>query len=391
MKLLEPLPLGDITLQHRIVMAPLTRMRAAEPDKSPWEIQAEMYQQRASAGGLLIAEATQISQQGQGYPSTPGCFLPEHVKGWRVTTDAVHKKQGFIYLQLWHVGRISHPVYQEGNQKPVSASDVPPAAKAIMPGSGALEDCGAPRPLRLEELPGIVEAYRNSAQCAKDAGFDGVELHAANGYLVDQFLNNQVNLRTDDYGGSVENRSRLLFEVLEAICGVWGPGRVGIRLSPHQGVGPNDARDSDPEAIYTHVLRQLSARFSNLSFVHIIETTRPWRTTEVGETPEMPILRKYRPLYSGRVIGASGFSPASAEVAVKEGLCDAIAFGRIFISTPDLPERIRRGEEPNKYDRNTFYTVGTVGKSKADLAVGYTSYPTIDAATKDQLLPTPKL
>lgn len=311
--LFRPLQCGDVTLGHRVVLAPLTRMRAAEPGQVPWELNAEYYAQRASAGGLLIAEATQVSQQGQGYPSTPGIFTDDHVAGWRRVTDAIHAKAGAAFLQLWHVGRISHPCFQPEGRAPVSASAVTPAVKALTPEGPvpAVE----PRALELGEIGGVVASYAAAAARAKAAGFDGVELHAANGesrerprrsapaaprpahrpsrprdaagYLIDQFLNDGCNRRTDEYGGCVENRARLLFECLDACVSAFGAGRVGIRLSPHEGVGPNDARDSDPSAIYGHVLEQLSARYGAssgraLCYVHLIETTRPFASKGVS-------------------------------------------------------------------------------------------------------------
>lgn len=409
--LLSPLRLGAVQLSHRVVMAPLTRMRAAPGTNAAWRVHAEYYGERASAGGLLVAEASQISQQGQGYPSTPGCFTAAHAAGWRETTRAVHARGGRVFLQLWHVGRVSHECFQPGGGAPVSASAVPAAGQALLPG-GALADFPAPRALAAAEIPGVVDDYRAAAAVAKDAGFDGVELHAANGYLLDQFLCDGVNQRDDEWGGTPANRSRLLFDALGALVEVWGAPRVGIRLSPHDGVGPNDVRDSDPFAIYSHVVRELSARHgrgagaeSELAYVHLVETTRPFRQA-IGDnylaTHGFPTIARYRPLFDGNVIAASGFTPELAEWAVAPGstaaggdasLADAIAFGRLFLSTPDLPARIAKGLPPNKYDRSTFYTPGTeglAGGSEAELRElcepGYTDYPTAAAAAPEQLL-----
>src|SRR5215470_14126705 len=251
--LLSPLADGAIKLSHRVVMSPLTRNRARQPGNVPGEMNALYYGQRASAGGLIISEATQISQNGQGYPATPGIYSPEQVEGWRLVTDAVHKEGGLIVLQLWHVGRISHPSHQPAGGIPVAPSAVAPAGNAYT-ASWESVPFGTPRALHLDEIPSVVAEYRSAARNALAAGFDGVEIHAANGYLLDQFLRDDTNRRTDRYGGSFENRARLLFEVLEAVGEVFGLERVGIRLSP---LGTfNDMRDSDPVALFSFVLRE---------------------------------------------------------------------------------------------------------------------------------------
>jgi len=360
-------------------------------NKAPTSLNAEYYEQRATPGGLLIAEASQVLQQGQGYPSTPGIFSQEQVEGWKQVTERVHAKKGLIFLQLWHVGRVSLPYYQPENKPPVSSSDIPYPGRILTP-EGPVK-ATAPRSLSKSEIKDVIEAYRVAAVNAKKAGFDGVELHAANGYLIEQFFNNQVNLRTDEYGGAVENRARLCFEILDAIIPVWGEKRVGIRLSPHEGNGVNGVKDSDPEAIYTFVLEQLSVRYADkLAYVHIIETSRPFGTDKsFAEEGGFKMIEKYAPLYKGPVIAASGFTPNAATKFVEAGCADAVAFGRFFISTPDLPERIRQGANPNNYTRKTFYTKGTKDVSDKALRIGYTDYPTLANAKTENLFDLSKL
>jgi N-ethylmaleimide reductase len=365
--LFSPLHVGANRLSHRIVMAPLTRMRAAQPGNVPNELNATYYGQRATAGGLLVTEATQISLRGQGYPSTPGIHSPEQVAGWRLLTDAVHAKRGLIFLQLWHVGRISHPSYQPDGGLPIAPSAVRPAGHALT-ASWEKAPFETPRAIRLDEIPSLVEEYRAAAHNALAAGFDGVELHAANGYLLDQFLRDGTNQRTDRYGGSFENRARFLLEVLDAVGDTYGFDRVGIRLSP---LGTfNDMRDSDPVGMFGHLLRVLAKK--SIAYVHLIEARgdehSPDDTIELGSGPA-PTATLFRPFYPGTLIGAGGFTRESAEAAVAIGTVDAVAFGRLFISNPDLPVRLRLHAALNDYDRATFYG----GSSK-----GYTDYPTLN-------------
>ncbi|MFO0389425.1 MAG: alkene reductase [Alphaproteobacteria bacterium] len=364
--LFDTLQLGDITLQNRIIMAPLTRMRSKQPGNIPYALNAEYYAQRASAG-LIISEATQISQQGQGYPGTPGIHSNEQVQGWKMVTDAVHAKGGKIFLQLWHVGRISHSSHQPNRGMPVAPSAIKPTGK-VFTADWKQADYETPRALETSELAGIVANYKEAAQNAKAAGFDGVEVHGANGYLLDQFLQDGSNKRTDNYGGSIENRACLLLEVTDAVTNVWGKGRVGVRLSPYGTF--NDMSDSDPVALFTYVLEQLSKR--GIAYAHLIEP----RATSAGgsdavaqDAPSASSL--FRKSFSGVFISAGGYTPESAKEAIASAAADAVAFGRIYIANPDLPERIKSGVALNKYNRATFYG----GAEK-----GYTDYPFLSQA-----------
>lgn len=361
--LFDSLKLGDLTLPNRLVMAPLTRMRSRQPGNIPHSLNATYYAQRASAG-LIVSEATQVSQQGQGYPATPGIHTAEQTAGWRLVTDAVHQAGGRIFLQLWHVGRISHSSHQPDGGMPVAPSAITPSGGTFSADwkQVAFE---TPRALELNEIPGIVEDFRHGAQNAKDAGFDGVEVHGANGYLLDQFLQDGSNQRTDSYGGSIENRARLLLQVVDAAIEIWGAGRVGVRLSPFGTF--NDMHDSDPIALFTYVLRQLSVR--GVAYVHLIEP----RSSAAGSMDKViedapDTAQLFRQAFNGVLISAGGYSPESAKQAVQSGQADAIAFGRLFIANPDLVERVRAGAALNPYDRATFYG----GDEK-----GYTDYPSL--------------
>ncbi|WP_439817437.1 alkene reductase [Zavarzinia sp. CC-PAN008] len=364
-KLFSPLTLGALALQHRVVLAPLTRMRAALPGNVPTPLNAEYYAQRSTPGGLLIAEATQVSRQGQGYPGTPGIHTEEQAEGWRLVTDAVHAKGGLIVLQLWHVGRISHSSYQEDGRPPISASDVPAKGRALSANAGPVP-YETPRPATVEEIAQIVAQYRRGAELAKQAGFDGVEVHGANGYLIEQFTNDYTNRRTDAYGGSAQNRSRFLREVVDAVVGVWGPERTGIRLSPF---GSADSHDSDPVHTYTTVLEALNPL--NLSFVHLIEPRSAGAGAGATPTDERSSSEVFRPVYRGKLIAAGGYMRDEAIAVVEKGQADAVAFGRYFISNPDLPRRLEINAELTPYNRPTFYSPGPVG---------YTDYPFLETA-----------
>ncbi|MBY0613133.1 MAG: alkene reductase [Beijerinckiaceae bacterium] len=368
-KLYSPVKLGALTFDHRVIMAPLTRMRSSQPGNVPNELMATYYGQRASKGGLIVSEATQVSQQGQGYPATPGIHSDEQVAGWRKITDAVHAKGGLIVLQLWHVGRTSHSSFQPDGGLPVAPSAIAPKGKAFTAQFQQVP-FETPRALETDEIPGIVEAFRKGAENAKAAGFDGVEVHSANGYLLDQFLQDGSNTRSDRYGGSIENRARLTLEVTDAAISVWGAERVGIRLSPYGTFG--DMHDSDPVALFGHVIGELSKR--KLAYLHLIEP----RSSEAGggdgsndNAPDASAL--FRDKFDGKLISAGGFTRESAEQAVETGTADAVAFGRIFIANPDLPERLRKAAPLNAYDRATFYGGGEAG---------YTDYPTLEEAKK---------
>jgi N-ethylmaleimide reductase len=355
--LFTPLRLGALELPNRIVMAPLTRSRAGAGDV-PGPMNAEYYAQRASAG-MIISEATQITQQGKGYAWTPAIETPAQVEGWRLVTDAVHAKGGRIVIQLWHVGRISHPDLQPGNGLPVAPSAVQPDMKAFT--EEGFKPIPTPHALTVEEIAAIVQDYRRATANARAAGFDGVEIHAANGYLIDQFLRDATNRRTDQYGGSIANRTRFLREVTAAVTESWDAAHVGIRLSP---ISPaNDIRDSDPQPLFTHAVELLNE--FGLAFLHVVEgaTIGP-RDVEGGF--DLQVLRR---AFRGPYIANNGYDPALARETIAAGRADAIAFGRAFISNPDLVERLRRNAPLAKPDKATFYG----GDAK-----GYTDYPTLE-------------
>jgi len=364
--LFDPIQVGALSLTNRIVMAPLTRNRA--PGALPNALMASYYAQRASAG-LLITEGTAISHQGQGYADVPGLWSDEQVAAWKPVTDAVHAAGGKIVTQLWHVGRISHTSLQPNGQAPVAPSAIKANAKTVLiqDGVASYVETSEPRALALSELPGLIEAYRRAARNAIAAGFDGVEVHAANGYLLDQFLRSGSNQRTDAYGGSIENRARLLVEVMQGIAQEIGAGRTGLRLSP---VTPaNDAADPNPQPLFEHVVRQLAPL--GLAFVHIIEgATGGARDHQQGERPfDYAALRAaYRAAGGqGTWIVNNGLDKGLAEEALARG-ADAVAFGKAFIANPDLVARLRQGGPYNEPDRGTFYGGG---------AKGYTDYPTL--------------
>ena len=356
---------GDLTLANRIVMAPLTRNRS--PDAIPPDIAQTYYAQRASAG-LLVTEATAVSHQGQGYSDVPGLYGTEQLDSWKKVTQAVHDKGGKIVVQLWHVGRVSHTDLQPDGGQPVAPSAITAKTKTVLIRDGKAEfvDTSAPRALDLEEIPGIVHTFQAAARNAVEtAGFDGVEIHGANGYLLDQFLRSDSNKRDDDYGGSIENRARLLLEVTRAVTDAIGGGRTGIRLSP---VTPaNDAHDADPQPLFEYVVKHLATL--NLAYIHIIEgaTGGP---REIADRPfDYPALKSAYRAAGGK--GAwmvnNGYDKVLAEQAVANG-ADLVAFGVPFLANPDLPERLRVNAPLNKPDKMTFYGGG---------AKGYTDYPTL--------------
>lgn len=352
--LFKPVQLGAVQLQNRIVMAPLTRSRAQAGDV-PSELAAEYYAQRAGAG-LIIAEATQISPEGKGYAWTPGIYNDAHVAAWKKITDAVHAKGGRIFLQLWHVGRISHPDLQPGHVLPVAPSAVQPEGQAFT--ESGFKPFVTPRALEAAELPAIVEQYKKAAQLSMQAGFDGVEIHAANGYLLDQFLRDKTNQRTDAYGGSIENRARLLLEVVQAVTSVVPSERVGIRLSP---ISPaNDIADSDPKALFSYVVEQLN-RFK-LVYLHVVEGA----TGGPREVPGGFELQVLRDLFQGLYIANNGYDLEMALQARASNRADLVAFGRPWIANPDLVQRFLHGAELASFNQATLYGGG---------AAGYTDYP----------------
>jgi len=360
--LLQPLELGRLRVPHRVLMAPLTRSRARQPGDVPWELNVRYYRQRASAG-LILSEATQVSPQGKGYAFTPGIYSDEQVEGWTEVLDAVHGEGGRIFAQLWHVGRISHPDLQPNGEQPVAPSAIRPEAQTYISDNSGMIDIPEPRALETEEIPGIVTQYRHAAECAKRAGFDGVELHSANGYLIDQFLRDGTNQRTDAYGGSIENRMRFPLSVVDALVEVWGADRVGVRISPTGAF--NDMRDSDPKGHFTAYARELDKR--GLAFLEVVEQF------ETGSVPDeqAEVSKALRDAFGGVLILNGGYTAERARDAIASGRADAITFGRLFIANPDLPERFRKNAALNEPDPKTFYG----GDEK-----GYTDYPTLEEA-----------
>jgi N-ethylmaleimide reductase len=376
-RLFQPVRLGRYDLPHRIVMAPLTRSRARQPGNVPGPLNACYYAQRASAA-LIISEATQVSMQGQGYAWTPGIHNREQVAGWREVTDAVHQAGGLIFNQLWHVGRISHPALQPDQMLPVAPSAIKPSGEAFIEnedGEGQLVPFVAPRALQIEEMPYLVRQYWRGARNAMGAGFDGVEVHGANGYLLEQFIDSSTNRRTDLYGGPVENRARLLIDVVETVIEVWGADRVGVRLSPLSTF--NDVADDDPEATFGYIARKLNDY--RLAYVHIINPAAA--ALEHGTDPEPQALRMVeliRETWRGILILAGGFDRDTAETWLEQGKADLIAFGRKFLANPDLPERLRRGTSLNPDDPTTYYGGG---------ARGYSDYPSLAQERGEQPWP----
>jgi len=366
--LFAPMTLGPYTLQNRIVMAPLTRNRAGEGNV-PQAMNVEYYAQRASAG-LIITEATQISPQGIGYPNTPGIHTQEQIRGWKKVTRVVHKQGGRIFLQLWHVGRISHPSLQPNGSLPVAPSAIKPEGEAYT--YQGLQPFVTPRALETDEIGGIIEQYRVAARNALEAGFNGVEIHSANGYLLDQFLRDGSNQRTDAYGGSVENRARLLLEVTEAVTNVWGADRVGVRISPVHTF--NSMYDSQPDITFGYVAKQLN-RFG-LAYLHVVESrygdgAYPVKSAQTFDE------RMLRDAFQGIYIGNAGYDRTRALATIEADDADLIAFGALFIANPDLPLRLALNAPLNVPDVATFYGVNEKG---------YTDYPFLNSEIATKIL-----
>jgi N-ethylmaleimide reductase len=360
--LFSPIKIGPYLLSHRVVMAPLTRMRSENGD-IPGDLMAEYYSQRASKGGFIVAEATVVSRNGRGYLGAPGIYDDAQIAGWKKVVDAVHAKGGRIFLQLWHVGRQSHSDLQPGGAAPVA-----PSATAYE-GVAFTADGWVPvtpaRALEIDEIPVIVEDYRRGAERAMAAGFDGVEIHAANGYLLDQFLQDGSNKRTDVYGGSIANRARLLLDVTAAVVAVWGGNHVAVRLAPSGDWA--GMSDSNPEATFGYVAEQLN--HFDLAYLHIVEP-RIRGSELIAEKNQAPIAsQQLRKIFKGTILAAGGFTAESAAAILEAGDADAVVFGRDFIANPDLPERIRGNLPLNRYDRDTFY---------GGDARGYIDYPFYD-------------
>ncbi len=349
--LFEPFQLGDLTLANRMVMAPMTRNRAGENGAVP-PMMVTYYRQRASAG-LIITESVPVSPEGVGYPATPGIHTEAQAASWRGVTDAVHAAGGHVFVQLQHCGRISHPSLLPDNATPVAPSALRPAGQAVT--YTGMQDFVTPRALETREIPGIVAQFKHGAEMAKRAGFDGVEIHGANGYIIDQFLRDDSNRRTDAYGGSVRNRMRLLNEILDAVCAVWPARRVGVRLSPENGF--NSMADSDPQAHFGYFMEQLSPR--GLAYVHVLEGDMLTKASKL----DYGVLRAR---FSGAYIANNGYDLVRAQMAIRRGAADLIAIGIPFLANPDLVRRYRENLPLNAADPSTFY-----GGSEA----GYTDYP----------------
>lgn len=349
--LFSPVLLGDMALANRIIMAPLTRNRAGEGNV-PQDMNVEYYRQRAGAG-LIISEGSQISAQGIGYPATPGIHSEAQVEGWKRVTDAVHDEGGKIFIQLWHTGRISHSSLQPGHVLPVAPSALKAAGQAVT--YEGMQDFETPHALTLDELPGIVTDYASAAQNSKAAGFDGVEIHAANGYLLDQFLRDGTNRRADDYGGSIANRMRLLIEVVEKLIAIWGGHRVGVRVSPENSF--NDIKDSRPQQTFNAVAKKLSDY--PLAYLHVLEGDMMSGERNVDYLA-------LRECFAGLYMANNGYDQESGNSAIEQGHADMVAYGKLFISNPDLPERFAKNLPLNEPDQATFYG----GDEK-----GYTDYP----------------
>ncbi|KLE32153.1 NADH:flavin oxidoreductase [Aurantiacibacter gangjinensis] len=361
--LFKPLQMGEITLANRMLMAPLTRSRSDAGSNTQTGLHALYYAQRAGAG-LIVSEATQISQQGQGYAWTPGIFTDEQVESWKPVTDAVHNEGGRIFCQLWHVGAISHPVFQPDGGQPVSASAWTPEGEAFV---GDLHEDGPKVPfeearaLRTDEIPGLIDDYRHAARCAAEAGFEGVEVHAANNYLIDQFIRSETNNRDDEYGGSLENRLRLLDEVVSAVCEELTPARVGVRLSPMG--GPGGTSDANPAETYPAAAKLLSGR--GLAYLHVI---RPNSHTGGDADKTDDIVPPMREAFDGPFIANGNFEPDEAAKWIADDKCDAVTFGRLWLANPDFAERVAKGGPYNDDNPDTYYGGG---------AEGYTDYPTL--------------
>ncbi|SFW22584.1 alkene reductase [Pseudomonas sp. NFACC04-2] len=362
--LFQPIALGPYTLPHRVAMAPLTRSRAGQPGDVPTAMNAEYYRQRASAA-LIITEATQISRQGQGYAWTPGIYNAEQVQAWRAVSTQVHESGGLIFMQLWHVGRVSHPSFQPDNARPVAPSALPVPGKTFIvdaDGNGVWSDVPVPRALQTPEITDIIDDYRRAARNALDAGMDGVEIHAGNGYLLDQFINS--NQREDAYGGSLENRARLLLEVVAAVVDEVGAERVGVRLTPmgrFMGMG-----DETPQATFGYIVRSLNQW--TLAYLHLVEPAVVGTVKDEHFDPRWDeIIGQLRAAWDGVLMIAGGYDPETAEQALIDGRADIIAFGRAFLANPDLPRRIRDGLPLNAPDPSTFFG----GDQR-----GYVDYPT---------------
>ncbi|WP_300436790.1 alkene reductase [Christiangramia sp.] len=350
--LLQAFTLGNLSIKNRIVMAPMTRSRADNPDKAPTNLHVEYYKQRAGAG-LIITEGTQVSERGIGYVNTPGIHTAKQVEGWEKVTEAVHEKDGKIFMQLWHVGRISHPKFHNG-EKPLAPSAINPNEKVYTP--EGFEKTVDPKEMSIQEIQETIQEFKHAAQMAKDAGFDGIEIHSSNGYLFHQFFNKNANIRTDDYGGNIPNRARFFFDVLEAVSEVWPENQIGCRFNPslHKSFGITASEESIPT--FDYIIEKLNAY--DLAYIHLSE---PF--TDVSEIPylETEIARHYRKIYKGTLMINAGFDRESGNKVIEDGDADLVSYAKWFISNPDLPERFKNKWPLAEYDEDTFYTTGKKG------------------------------
>lgn len=360
--LLEKLQMGDLELQNRVIMAPMTRSRATNPENVPFDIHVKYYQQRSSAG-LIISEGAQISKKAVGYVNTPGIYSDAQVEGWKKVTEGVHEKGGKIFIQLWHVGRMSHPDFHVG-ELPHAPSAINPHSKSFTP--EGFKDTETPKEMTIEEIKQTILDYKKAAENAMRAGFDGVEIHSSNGYLLHQFFNRTSNVRTDEYGGSIENRARILFEVIDTIKEVMPENRIGLRLNPSLHGIFGMTMDEETIPTFDYIIEKLNQY--NLAYLHLSE---PFN--DISEIPyaEKEIAKRYRPIYKGTLIINAGFDQERGNQFILEGLADAVAYGKPFISNPDLVERFAENAPLAEWDQATFYTPGEKG---------YTDYPKLSVS-----------
>lgn len=358
--LLEPIQVGDLNLSNRVWMAPMTRSRAANPENKPFEIHAKYYRQRASAG-LIITEGSQISKRAVGYINTPGIYSQEQIEGWKEVTKAVHEENGHIFIQLWHVGRISHPDFH-GGELPLAPSAINPNEKSYTP--EGFKETVTPKAMSLEEIKQTVEDFKNGAKNAMEAGFDGVEIHSSNGYLLHQFFSATSNVRTDEYGGSIENRTKILFEIIKAIKEVMPENKIGVRLNPSLNGVFGMKADEKTIPTFDYIINKLNDY--DLAYLHLSE---PFTDVSDIRYLEPNIAKRYRPIYKGTLVINNAFDQEKGNKIIEEGLADAVAFGKLFISNPDLPVRFETNAPLEEWDQSTFYTPGEKG---------YTDYPLLE-------------
>jgi len=358
--LLNPITLaGGLELKNRVWMAPMTRSRAVNPENKPFDIHAEYYAQRASAG-LIITEGSQVSKQGVGYINTPGIHSKEQVEGWKGVTKAVHDKGGKIFIQIWHVGRISHPDFHNG-ELPLAPSAINPNEKSFTP--EGFKETVTPKAMTLEEIKQTIEDFKNAGKNAMEAGFDGVEIHSSNGYLLHQFFNATSNIRTDEYGGSSENRARILFDIIEALKEVMSENKIGLRLHPSLDGAFGMTADEETIPTFEYIVKKLNDY--DLAYLHLTEPS-----SEVSDVPYLVpnIAKHFRPLYNGTLVINGNFDQEKGNKVIEAGDADAVAYAKLFISNPDLPERFEKNAELAEWDSKTFYTPGEKG---------YTDYPSL--------------